>query len=75
MFCRNWVIRKIAPNMPTDMRAPARLIAVKARLRNIRIGTIGCSVRFSHTTNRAITAVPPISAPRTWGMSSRLRGP
>lgn len=66
-FCRNWLSRKIDPNIPRNISRLAALIPRKARLRNSRIGSIGFSARMPWRTNRASSAVPAVSPVRTTG--------
>ena len=47
---------------------PAMLPAVKARMRNRLSWNIGSAIRVSITANRASSATPPSSRPRTAGL-------
>ena len=49
--CRNWASRKIDPKMPKFMISETPLVALKARLRNRRSGSIGAGARRSQATN------------------------
>ena len=46
-FCRNWLRKKIEPNIPKYIASETALVTVNDRLAKNRIGSIGDSVRSS----------------------------
>ena len=65
---KNWLSRKIEPNMPKYMKSDAPLAAANARLRKNRIGSIGSAARSSQATNAARMTAPATSEPTICGL-------
>ena len=68
---KNWLSRKIAPKVPKNIANESPLVALNARERNIRIGSIGSRARNSQRTNAASSRTPGRAPRPRWRSSSR----
>src|SRR5947207_444318 len=64
---KNWISKKIDPNIPKNMNSDETLVSVNVRFRKKRIGSIGASARSSQSTNSATTTAPTTSEPTISG--------
>ncbi len=60
-FCRNWLRKKIEPNIPKYMASDTALVTAKPRRAKKLIGSIGASVRRSWTMKAIVSATPAAS--------------
>ena len=77
---KNWDIRNGAPNSPANRQKLTPFAAANLGWRNIASDSIGFGDRRSHSSNPAVKAAPPASAPITSPLaqptaSARIRPP
>ena len=64
-FWKNWLRKKIEPNIPKYIASETTLVTAKPRLAKNSIGSIGASERSSLITNATTSAAPAASETTT----------